>query len=65
MSSLFDAEQPTLDDTVTADMAMAGTDSVMRTPTLVIVSKGKRQNISPVPPYTLLKSYLDELLAKQ
>jgi protein-disulfide isomerase len=54
-----------LDDTVTADQAMAVNDKLRATPTLVVVWKGQRQTISPIPSYTLLKSYLDELLARQ
>ncbi|HEY6343129.1 MAG TPA: thioredoxin domain-containing protein, partial [Bryobacteraceae bacterium] len=53
-----------LDDTVTADQAMGVKDNLTATPTLVVVWKGKRQNISPIPSYTLLKSYLDDLLAQ-
>ena len=34
------------------------------TPTMVVVYKGKRQMLAPVPQYELLKSYFDELLTK-
>ena len=54
-----------LDDTVAADQAMGVSDRVRATPTLVVVWKGNRQTISPIPSYALLKSYLDDLLARQ
>lgn len=52
----------TLDDTVTADVAMAMKDGIRQTPTIVVVSKGKRQAIASVPDFDLLKTYLDQLL---
>jgi protein-disulfide isomerase len=54
-----------LDDTVAADQAMGISDHLRATPTLVVVWKGNRQAISPIPSYALLKSYLDDLLARQ
>jgi protein-disulfide isomerase len=59
------AHDQRLDDTVAADQAMAVTDRLQATPTLVVVWKGNRQTISPIPAYALLKSYLDDLLARQ
>jgi protein-disulfide isomerase len=56
-------EDPTLDDTVNTDVAMARQDEITSTPTLVIVVNGNREKIAPVPSYELLKSYLDRLLA--
>jgi protein-disulfide isomerase len=53
-----------LDDTVTADVALAGQDGLNQTPTLIIVHKGKRLKIDGMVPYTILKAYFDELLAK-
>jgi protein-disulfide isomerase len=53
-----------LDDTVVADQAMASRDGLNQTPTLVIVKNGKRQRIDGLVPYTILKSYLDQVLAK-
>jgi protein-disulfide isomerase len=55
---------PRLDDTVVADQAMGARDRLQATPTVVVVSKGNRQTISPIPTYKLLKSYLDDLLAR-
>ncbi len=52
-----------LDDTVAADVAMGGKDHINQTPSLVIEINGKRQTL-PAPPFTALKSYLDQLLAK-
>jgi len=53
-----------LDQTVAADMAMANTDGIRRTPTLVFVSQGKRQPLDSIPDFGLLKTYIDELLRK-
>jgi protein-disulfide isomerase len=53
-----------LDDSVTGDWAIAKQDGINQTPSLVVTYKGKRQVLAPVPAYPLLKSYLDELLAK-
>jgi len=44
---------------------MAVTDRIRATPTLVVVWKGNRQTISPIPAYALVKSYLDDLLERQ
>jgi protein-disulfide isomerase len=54
----------TLDDTVTADVAMARQDAINQTPTIVVVYKGKRQPIAGFHDFTLLQTYLDQLLAK-
>jgi protein-disulfide isomerase len=59
------AHDQRLDDTVAADQAMGAADRLRATPTLVVVWKGNRQAISPIPSYALLKSYLDDLLARQ
>jgi protein-disulfide isomerase len=59
------AHDQRLDDTVAADQAMGVSDRLRATPTLVVVWKGNRQTISPIPSYALLKSYLDDLLARQ
>ena len=53
-----------LDDTVASDVAIGRQDNLNQTPSLVVTYKGKRQLIAPIPPYNLLKSYLDELLTK-
>jgi protein-disulfide isomerase len=53
-----------LDDSVTADLAMGARDNLNQTPTMVIVSKGKRQKIDGPLPFNILKSYLDQMLAK-
>ena len=53
-----------LDDSVAADLAMGAKDHLTQTPTLVIVAGGKRQTIAGAPPYSLLKSYLDQVLGQ-
>jgi protein-disulfide isomerase len=53
-----------LDQSVAADIAIGRQDQLDRTPTMVVVYKGKRQRLAPIPPYELLKSYIDDLLAK-
>ena len=53
-----------LDDTVADDVAVGRQDQLNQTPTMVVVYKGKRQLLAPIPPPELLKSYFDELLTK-
>jgi protein-disulfide isomerase len=56
---------PGFDNAVKADMAMGEKDRLQQTPTMVLIFRGgKREVIAPVPPYTILKSYLDQRLAK-
>lgn len=57
---------PRLDDGIKKDVDMAtNVDHVPSTPTVVIVSNGKRKVISTVLPFSTWKSYLDQLLANQ
>lgn len=51
-----------LDAAIDADVRIALSDGVRMTPTLVVTANGRRRTIAPVPPYPLLKSYLDDLL---
>jgi len=53
-----------LDDSVVADQAMASRDGLNQTPTLVVVQNGKRQTISGMVQFNILKQYLDQILAK-
>ena len=53
-----------LEDTVNADMEAGRQINLTMTPTMIVTYKGKSQMLAPVPPYELLKSYLDELLAR-
>lgn len=53
-----------LDDSVAADQAMAAQDRIRQTPTIIVVYQGKRRAIAGFPNYVLLKTYLDQLLAK-
>ena len=53
-----------LDDTVTADVAQANRDALNQTPTMIVVAKGKRQKIDGMVPFPILKSYIDQQLAK-
>ncbi len=53
-----------LDDTVTADVAMGNRDALNQTPTIIVVSKGKRTKIDGAVPFVILKSYIDQILAK-
>lgn len=55
---------PRLDDTVAADVAAGNKDNLNQTPTIVIVSKGKRDVIPGAVPFAVLKSYLDKKLSK-
>jgi protein-disulfide isomerase len=51
-----------IDAAIDADIEMARRDDVRETPTLVVVANGRRRTLAPVPPYALLKTYLDEQL---
>ena len=59
------AQDAHLDDTVTRDVDMGLSDHLNQTPTLVIVAGGRRQVIAGVPPYSMLQSYLDQLLSRR
>ncbi len=54
---------PNLEKTVASDTRLANQDAVNQTPTMVLVRNGKREVIAPIPPYSVLKSYLDSVLA--
>lgn len=59
---------PRLDETVKKDVDMAmNVDHVNSTPTIVIVSKGKREPIATIMemPYSIFKQYLDKKIAGQ
>jgi protein-disulfide isomerase len=58
-------KDPQFDDTIDADVVMALQDHIDRTPSLVVIFGGKRQVISGIPDFPLLKGYLDELLNRQ
>jgi hypothetical protein len=54
-----------LDDSVTADVAIANNqDHLSQTPTIVIVAKGKRDVIAGGMPYSILKQYLNQKIAQ-
>jgi protein-disulfide isomerase len=55
-------DDPTLDRTIAVDFEMVSKDHINQTPSLVIESKGRRENISPPPSFGVLKNYLDQLL---
>jgi protein-disulfide isomerase len=52
----------TLDESTVADIAMGREDEITSTPTMIVVKDGKREKISPMPSYELLKSYLDRMI---
>jgi len=57
---------PRLDESVKTDMAMANNvDHINSTPTIVVISNGKREPISTIMnmPYSVFKQYLDQKLA--
>jgi protein-disulfide isomerase len=58
---------PRIDASISKDVAMANVDRVPSTPTIVVVSKGKRDVISTIMemPYGIFKKYLDQKLASQ
>jgi protein-disulfide isomerase len=53
-----------LDDSVTRDVAMGNQDHLTQTPTIVIVSKGKRDVIGGGVAYPILKAYLNQKLGQ-
>ena len=54
-----------LDDSMTKDVAMGNNvDHINQTPTMVIISKGKRDVIGGPPPYAILKQFLAQKLAQ-
>jgi protein-disulfide isomerase len=53
-----------LDDTKNADVAMGTRDNLTQTPTMEVVYKGKREQIAGFVPFNILKSYIDQKLAK-
>jgi protein-disulfide isomerase len=55
-------DDASLDETIEADLDMGRRDQIRQTPTLVVVTGGKRQVIAPIGDYALLKSYLDALI---
>lgn len=59
---------PRLEESVRKDVEMAmNVDHVMSTPTIVVISKGKRESISTIMemPYSIFKQYLDKKIAGQ
>lgn len=57
------AEDSQLEDELDADIAKARQDGVRQMPSIVVISKGQRRLIGPVPSFELLKKYLDDELA--
>ncbi|MGD1072585.1 MAG: thioredoxin domain-containing protein, partial [Bryobacteraceae bacterium] len=55
---------PGLDATVADDLTMVARDHVNQTPTIVFVYKGTRRKVDGGPSLDLLRSYLEEMLAK-
>ncbi|MEP6714960.1 MAG: thioredoxin domain-containing protein [Terriglobia bacterium] len=57
---------PRLEESISKDVAMGqNVDRIEQTPTLVIVKNGVRQPIAPIPPFPVLKSFIDQTLAKK
>ncbi|HWE50191.1 MAG TPA: thioredoxin domain-containing protein [Bryobacteraceae bacterium] len=46
---------------IAVDQGAGYRDALNQTPTLIIVSKGKREKVAPIPSFNILKSYLDQL----
>jgi protein-disulfide isomerase len=56
------ANDPTLGDSISVDLAMSRQDQIKMTPSLVVVKGNHREVLAPIPSYELLKEYLDGLL---
>lgn len=55
---------PKIDEGTAKDVAQGVKDNVMQTPTLEVVSSGKREQIGGNTPFPILKSYLDAKLKR-
>ena len=53
-----------LDDTVTSDLALVAKEQIHQTPTIVFVYKGERRTVNGPPALTILRSFLQEMLAQ-
>jgi protein-disulfide isomerase len=62
---LVKTDSAKLEESITKDVTMGQVDRVNETPTLIIVKNGNRQPIAPIPPFPVLKSYIDQLMAKK
>ena len=51
-----------LNDTIEADVAIGNQDRINETPTMMIVSHGKRERVSGFVPYDILKAFIDQKL---
>ena len=51
------------DAEIEADIETAREENVTQTPALVCIIHGNRQTMAPIPPYYLLKGYLDQMLS--
>jgi protein-disulfide isomerase len=58
-------ESPAPEESVLHDRAAGADDHVQQTPSIVIVADGKRYTISGVVTLSVIKSYLDDILARQ
>ena len=52
------------EESIRTDLALGQRDQLRGTPSLVVVARGKRQVVWPVPEYGLLKMYLESVLGK-
>jgi protein-disulfide isomerase len=53
-----------LDDTVTSDLALVAKEQINQTPTIVFLYKGERHKVNGPPTLTILKSFIEEILAQ-
>ncbi len=58
------AKDSKLDDTVNSDLALVAKEQIHQTPTIVFVYKGERHKVDGPPSLTILRSFLEEMLAK-
>jgi protein-disulfide isomerase len=52
------------EESIRADLALGQRDQLRGTPSLVVVARGKRQVVWPVPRYELLKMYLESVAGR-
>jgi protein-disulfide isomerase len=64
VSEMAKSSDTKIDESVNTDVAMGNRDNLRQTPTIVIISKGKREVIAGALPFSILKSYIDKKLAQ-
>jgi protein-disulfide isomerase len=62
---MVSANDPKLDETIRVDQSMGAADHLTQTPTLIVIVNRESHKLDGAPPFSVLKAYLDELIAHQ